>query len=207
MGEVMASCSQCDTPGFVQYGEVPLCIDHHLKLKQAEWYDFSKLAAWHNKLADDLAQSTGYVLGLPKYINIPPPPNVGGNLVLNNINITGSAIGMLNTGTIKNVGNIDASVTNFRVSGNEELADALRNFTQILVDTVDEPERNNISEHLAYLAAQAQAEPQQRSAALCKTILNAIGASAKTIPLLSQSWQTLRHYSRNFYSSATLTRR
>ena len=169
-----------------------MCIDHQLKLKQADWYDFAKLAAWHNKIADDIAVGTGYVLGPPKHINIPPPPNVGGNLVLNNINITGSAIGMLNTGTIKNVGNIDTSVTNFRATGNEELADALKDFTQLLVDTVDEPERNNISEHLAYLAAQAQAEPQQRSGSLCKTILNAVGTTVKTIPQLSQSWLALR---------------
>ena len=186
----MPSCSQCDTPAFVQRGKVPLCIRHELMLEQSEWIRFAMSAAYQNVLYQEAARGSGLP---PISIQIPPPPILGDELTLNNIKITNSAVGLVNTGTIKHIEHIDASVTTLGATGKDKLAEALRDFTQQLMDNDIEPNlRDEITEQIEYLAAQAQAEPRQRSLAICKWLLHGIRQTVQTIPQLVPAWLNLQ---------------
>jgi hypothetical protein len=57
------------------------------------------LAAFQNFLAAELDAGAGYLIQYPR-IEIPkPPPFIGGSLALNNINVSGSTIGAVDTGS------------------------------------------------------------------------------------------------------------
>ena len=102
-------------------------------MQQANYLNMTILASHQNWLAAEIESGTGYISPVPRIV-LPPPPFMGQNLTLNNINVSDSAVGGINTGTIQH---LDATVTLTRAGGNKELADALQEFTQALHDTQD----------------------------------------------------------------------
>ena len=189
----MTTCSQCNAPSVAEYaGGMQLCVEHHLMFQQAGWYLLAEAAALKNYFADQIAQSTGYLIP-PNYINIPQPPNMGDKLTLNHINITDSKVGVINTGIIKHVKHLDASITAFKVTGNDALANSLREFTQLLWDSELEPSvKEEVAQQLAFLAAQVQAEPGQRSVGIVKSILSGIKGAIGSIGPLVEAWAKLQ---------------
>ncbi len=93
-------CSQCDRPAIVRYGDLGLCVEYHLKMQQATYLQVSMLAADLNFLQAKMSVGTGGLIP-PTRVGIPPPPFIGDNFTLNNINVSGSTIGAINTGTIQ----------------------------------------------------------------------------------------------------------
>ena len=176
----------------MQYEAGPLCVEHHLKHQQASWFEFAKEAAVANYLADKIAQGTGYLLP-PNYINIPRPPSLGDTLTLNHINITGSKVGMVNTGIIKEVRNLDASISVFKSRGHNQLAESLREFTQLLWDSQLAPDvKEEIAQQLTYLAGQAQADPAQRSKGIVKSVLLGVQEMIGRVSVLAGAWSRLQ---------------
>ena len=189
----MANCNQCDTPEFVHYASGWLCIRHFLMLKQAEWFQFAQLAAWHNNIQESISRGTGYITGPPNLIKIPQPPTIGEGLTLNNIQISHSTVGLINTGTIKRVEHLDASVTTFSQTGKEELSQALREFVQLLVDSDISPDlREEIAQQLEFLTAEVQADPIQQRPAICKSLLDGVQRTIEKIPVLVEAWTSLQ---------------
>lgn len=68
---------------------------------------------------------------------------MGDSLTFNNIKMTDSNIGLLNTGTIEKIRSLDISVSILGDKGNEELAEAIKRFSQILVDCEIDPSIGN----------------------------------------------------------------
>jgi len=164
----MAKCNQCDKPA-VMGG---LCVDHYFKLQQAIYLQFSMVAAQFNVTQEYISAGTGGLMP-PKRIIIPPPPSLGDNYIFNNINVTESNIGAINTGT---AANIDASITIMQNQGNNDLAAAITELTQAIIDSkeIEQSTKNEIAEQLQFLVAQATAEPKIRSLGLVKGILTGI---------------------------------
>lgn len=186
------TCTQCDTPAIVQYGDQPLCVRHHLMVQQASWIQFAQSAAMLNEIKGQIAQGTGYIIP-PNYMQIPPPPSLGDNLTFNNIKVTDSSVGLINTGTIRRIEHLDASVTKFAATGKDELAESLRNFTQLLVDSsADQTIKEEIAQQVEYLVAQAQAEPAQRSTGIIKSVLGGIEQSTAMLTPLVKAWANLQ---------------
>ena len=186
------TCTQCETPAFVQYEGQPLCVRHHLMVQQASWIQFAQLAARLNEVKGQIAQGTGYILP-PNYIQIPPPPSLGDNLTFNNIKVTDSSVGLINTGTIRRIEHLDASVTTFAVRGKDELAECLQHFTQVLVDSeADQAVKEEIAQQVEYLVAQAQAEPSQRSVGIIKAVFEGIEKSTAMLTPLAKAWINLQ---------------
>ena len=188
----MPTCSQCSTPAFVQYEAGLLCVDHHLKHQQAAWYSFACAASVANHLSDEIAQGMGNILP-PNYIIIPKPPSMGDKLTLNHIDIKGSNVGMVNTGVIKHVSNLDASITVFKAAGQNELGESLRQFTQLLWSSELAPStKEEVAEQVALLAGQVQAEPLQRSRGIFKSVLRGVKETIGTAGTLAQAWYRLQ---------------
>lgn len=188
----MPNCSQCNTPAVFDYSGNPMCVRHHLMMQQAAWIQFAQSAAWLNFIEGQIAQGTGYILP-PNYISIPAPPRMGDNLTFNNINVTDSNVGMVNTGTIQKFEHLDASVSVFQQHGDDALAEALRDFTQRLWDGDLEPTlKEEIAQHVEYLAAQAQAEPERRSMGVARSVVRGVSETLRETASLAGAWTTLQ---------------
>ena len=183
------TCSQCDTPAMPGFW---LCVQHYLMFQQAQWLGFTQTAAIFNQMERQIAIGHGGLIP-PNYIEIPPPPSMGDNLTFNNINVTDSQVGLVNTGTIKRIQRLDASITIFAAKDNDELAEALKCFTQRLFDSEVAPSaKEEIAQQLEYLVAQAQAEPTQRSPGINKSVLAGIEQATATLEPLVKAWANLK---------------
>ena len=109
---------------------------------------------------------------------------MGENLTLNNITVTNSAIGGINTGTLEN---LDARVTLTIGKGEDALADALREFTQAIHDTeeLSSEAKNEVAEQLDFAMSQVGVEAKQRTPkGLAKSALGGIRAVVTDIGAL-----------------------
>lgn len=178
----MAKCSQCDKPAVL--GD--LCIDHYYKLQQAIYLQSSIAAAMHNFLAAQLDAGTGYLVHHARII-IPPLPSIGDNVTFNNINIDRSTVGAIN---LERVRNLDISIDIMQSHGDADLAVAIKELTQAIVDSkeVNNSIKDEINEQLEFLVAQATVEPQSRSIGLVKGVLAGIRSSISVAASLLAIW-------------------
>jgi len=178
----VAKCSQCDKPAVMD----DLCVDHYFKLQQAIYLQYSMLAAQYNVLEDQFSDGTGGIIP-PKRIKVHPLPSFGDNYTFNNISITESNVGAINTDS---AANIDASITIMKSQGNSDLAIAITELTQAIIDSreIEQATKNEIAEQLQFLVAQTTAEPSNRSLGLVKGILTGIRDTVSTAASLLVTW-------------------
>jgi hypothetical protein len=138
-GAVYMKCHQCTTPAFVtvaHFGQdVPLCLDCYSKLNIIQNAEFLRSAAMMNQALDDMdmmvpiAPSSGRipVKDLAKAMQKP-------SHVYNNIRVSNSQIGVLNTGDLAK---IDAVITMSNGSDVEALGQNLKDLTQAVIDSTE----------------------------------------------------------------------
>jgi hypothetical protein len=186
----MVVCSQCGRPAIVKIQEHPLCVDCNYKVQMAEWMRYEQYASHMNFLLDHAEAVTG-VYGVVNRMHIPPPPAIvqGGQMVFNNIRVSNSVIGVVNTGDVKS---IDSVVTTVKGKGDEKLAIALRDFTQAVLDTQDLPQenKNEVLSQLSFLSQQIVTEPKQAPSVM-RSILSGIERGIHTSASLVTMWPLL----------------
>jgi hypothetical protein len=162
-------CSQCDKPAF---GNSGLCVEYYLMAQQATYLHVYMLSKQLNYLTDELEAEDGGLVKFP-HIEMAPPPFIGNNLTLNNINVTKSTLGAINTGTIQN---LDAGITLMQSSGESEIAKAVQQLSQAIVDSneINASLKNEIAEQLEFLTAQILVEKQKRSIGTVRSVLSGI---------------------------------
>ena len=182
-------CTQCDKPAVVKYADSPLCVQHNLMMFQADYLQSAMLASMANTIADQIDAGTGYLTRASRVI-LPRPPFVGDTFTLNNINVSNSTVGVINSGTIQNLDNrIDLT----RAEGETDLASALQEFAQELHNSQDlaEEQANEIAEQLDFLLTQVGAKPEARTIGLAKSALSGIKATLAASPVLIGLWDKL----------------
>ena len=186
-----SGCTQCATTAIVNYDGSNLCVRHYLMMQQASWIEFAKIAAMLNHTESRLAASS--LFRVPNYITIPPPPSLGDTLTLNNIEVKESSVGIINTGTIKRIENLDASITLLMEGEKHELAKSLKCFTQLLLDSeIGHHTKEEIAQQTEYLSSQAQMEPAQRSMGMVRSLLKGIKETVGTASALAEAWSKLQ---------------
>ena len=111
----------------------------------------------------------------PRY-KVSSPVYYKGDLILNNINIQNSNVGVINTG---NVESIDVSLTFLKEQGNEEIAELIKILTKEIIKNKDivENQKNEILEQLAFITEQLSIPKEQRKTSILKTIFATIFTS------------------------------
>lgn len=185
-------CSQCARRAVVALDDIPLCVEHHLMMQQAAYLQASYVAAQFNVVAGELEAGMGHLMRVPR-MHLAPPPFMGPTVNMNNIKVTDSNIGLVNTGTLRNVQNIDASVTIARTRGHDELAQAIQEFTQAVVDNtdVDKAVKQQLAESLEFLTAQINAEPEHRSKRVANSVVRGMKDLLAGTAVASELWRTL----------------
>ena len=139
-------CSQCDRAAMFNYGGVGLCVDHYYKILQADYIRVSMLATHLNFIRGEIEAGVGGIVRLPKLV-MPPLPSAGDSWTFNNINVDRSTIGAINTGIVSN---LDAGISLMQSQGQDDLAAAIKELAQTIVDTkeISDSLKNEINEQL-----------------------------------------------------------
>jgi hypothetical protein len=187
-------CASCQNPAVLlvdlESGRIPLCLDCNLKFQQAEAIQQDQLIRAHNVLARQFDAA-----GLPGlYPTLPERPvqvlNLGG-ATLNNIKISNSNVGVVNTGTI---GKVDAAVTVMRQAGEADAATAIAKLTEAVLASVDasHEQKRSIVELLSVLSTEATAPKPIRRGAAMRAIAAEVSTLTQGVAALSQLWSQFR---------------
>ncbi|CAD7778527.1 hypothetical protein BLFGPEAP_02013 [Candidatus Methanoperedenaceae archaeon GB50] len=128
-----------------------------------------------NYLTAEIEAVGGLPRLFPRY-KVSSPVYYKGDLILNNINIQNSNVGVINTG---NVESIDVSLTFLKEQGNEEIAELIKILTKEIIKNKDivENQKNEILEQLAFITEQLSIPKEQRKTSILKTIFATIFTS------------------------------
>jgi len=131
------------------------------------------------------------VVGIPGVLPRYPEPRAviqTGGVTLNNIHVSDSEIGILNTGTIENV---DSTVTVLRNEGNKELASAVTVLSEAVIKSaqVADDQKNQILELLSSLSEEAVAPQEKRKLAVVKAVLAELTVLLGGVVSLAGLWE------------------
>jgi hypothetical protein len=197
----MIQCCQCDRIAIRRVqGGYPLCVYCFARYQQAvaesqqaNNEQLANLMAYQNYLVE----SKGAMAGLPRNwfptIRIPQPIRAtiqGGQTVNNILSIDRSVIGMLNTGQIRDVENININVSSLIDSGQTEVAQALKQLTEAVAGEkeISEEQRTELLDHLSELSNQAGLVPQARKLGIIKSVTIGFVTSLTGAGALAQLW-------------------
>ncbi len=138
-----------------------------------------RLADFCNSL-DKLQASLGEEVPPQKIVNevsammkeyIMPEQNI-----TTNINVSNSEIGVLNTGSIKDVQSIDASITTLKSQGDMEIGNAFKKLTEGIMndDILPQPDKAELLSNVKYLSEMAAKQQQERSPSVLKSVLRTV---------------------------------
>lgn len=180
-------CYQCGKPAMFKVGtkEIPLCLDCNLKLTQLSTMQLESNERMINFLSDEM----DYIVGLPTSgPRFPPRKSIyveGVNL--NNIKINNSTIGVLNTGNIESV---DVSVTSLQQSGDNQLAEAIKELTNAVVASTElqNDAKNQLIEIISVISAEATAPPERQRKGVVKVLTEQLKNILQISAQLTQIW-------------------
>lgn len=176
-----------------------LCVDCNAKVMAAERDRQAMLATAsdHNArminfLMGQMEATTG-LHGLYPRIQVPDPAPVvqTGPVNLHNINIDNSVVGALNTGTVQQ---LDVSISDIRTAGGQDLAEAIKDFTEAALaptTEIDDEERQRILEEMTFLTDEIKRPPEERKAGMARMVMQRLKETATTVTALSVAWQHL----------------
>ncbi len=187
-------CCQCGKiPALYQINGNPLCIDCAHKAEQIKYMQQAQYMQEMNHLSAEMESIVGIPDILPRY-EIPKPPPIiktQGGLTLNNIKVSQSVIGAINTG---NVQQIDVALTNIKNGGNDNAAQVIKQFTEAMLQekAIDNNLKNQIIEQLLFLASQASIPADRQKKSIINVLLENIKKGIEHVPTLLSLFEILK---------------
>lgn len=184
-------CHNCDKNAMYEVGpegqEASLCLDCYIRWQNAQLREQEMLERELNYLSAEMESISGIPGTLPRYPERQTVIHTGG-VTLNNIHVSNSEIGVLNTGTI---GNVDATVTVLRSAGNRELASAVATLSQAVIQSgqIANDSKNQILELLGALSEEAIAPKEKRKTSVAKALLSELSGILSGVGALAGLWQ------------------
>jgi len=174
-----------------------LCLDCYIRLRDMEIREQEMLARTINFVMGQLESAAGLPGLLPRF---PERPAViqGGGVTLNNINVSNSEIGVLNTGSIQNV---DSTLTVLRQEGNEELVSVLAQLSEAVIKSTQlaNDRKNEALELLSSLSEEAVAPKERRKLAVVKAVLAELATLLGGVAAVTGIWTTARTIVERFF--------
>jgi len=166
-----------------------LCLDCYFKFSQIQQREVENSERMVNYLSDQIASTVGMPPMGPRFPPRPQPVVVAGTK-LNNILVSNSVVGTINTGSI---GTVDQSISALVQVGTPELAEALKSLSEAVLQSNDltRNQRNEVIEALSVIAKEAVTPPEMRQNTVAQSMLeNAIKITslANDIGDVCQKW-------------------
>ena len=184
-------CSQCDKPALYAVGEpeVPLCLacyHTHSQIVQAE---LATMERHLNYLSDEMAMIAGLPPAGPRYPERRVVQMTGG-VTFNNIRMDRSTIGVLNTGSIGSIRDVDNAITILKQGDNPALGIAVEGLTEAVATNreLQREEKDQILEALSVLTKDAAAPKANRKPTVARTLLTHLDELIKRVPALLALW-------------------
>ena len=166
-------CRNCAKSAVYLVGEegqqLALCLDCYIRLRDLELRELDVLERESNFLIGHMEAISGVHGVLPRY---PERRMVvqSGAITLNNIHVTNSEIGVLNTGHVQT---IDSTLTVLKSEGHNALAAALQKLSEAVIRTGDltNNQKNDALELIGAMSEEVIAPPPKRKLAVVKAML------------------------------------
>jgi hypothetical protein len=168
---------------------IPLCLDCYLKYSQVTQAEVENRERHLNYLEDEMAYMVGMQPTGPRFPPRPRPVVIAGAR-MQNINVSNSVVGTINTGSI---GVVDQSISALVQTGEAELANAVKALSEAVLSSADltSNRKNELIETLSVVAAEAAAPKERRRSSVARALLdNAIKVTgfANDIADVCQKW-------------------
>jgi hypothetical protein len=177
----------------VAKGQLPLCVDCHLKFQRALAIQAESSARLMNYLRGAAAFSVG--LGPPPTMET--SPFIGAETVnVGNVSVTNSSVGVINTGAIETV---NLAVEQLQGAGGATVAEALKGLANAISSATDltDQKKKEALELLGSIASEAAVPEGSRKVAVVKAVLSQIptvvsgaasvaDAMGKWVPIVSK---------------------
>ena len=181
-----ALCSQCGKPALAEVSGKLLCLDCAQRWDELISAPIERQANLLNVLAGFAEMHTGF-----------PMPRLQmsrtnrGPITLNNIHVANSVVGSINTGEIDK---LNLVMSHMRVAGQEELAKALQEFTQAVIDSHEMPadDKNSALEYLSFLASQSTLPTEERQPAVAKAVIPTLERTITRAGAIASLWSALK---------------
>lgn len=124
-----------------------------------------------------LQQAEGMSVGPPGFLGRIAVPQmsetVKRDITLNNITIDRSTIGILNTGLMQEIQQIDVNISKLEQTSQTEIAEALAGLTQAIASSgqISDKQRSELIQQLNELSDQALLAPNQRKTGVIRAIV------------------------------------
>jgi hypothetical protein len=188
----MNKCCYCDKIAAYRIGgsesELLLCLDCRLKLEHANALEFQRTVQQLNFVAAAFEATSGLPGLVPRIPTPQVPPLQVGSMNVNNFNVDNSVVGVLNAGSIQSVNN---AITVLRQHGSDNVANAIADFTQRLVDSteVDNDTKNRVVEILSAVAEEVAKPETERRRGVIRPLLNEVSTAVSGLADLTQLWR------------------
>jgi len=196
-------CSQCENEAFFTVGEedkqAPLCIDHYTKFFNVIKQRDIMLKQEMNWLEDYMQYTIGLSPSPPRYDVTQVHSTINtGDVVLNNISVDRSVIGVVNTG---NVEKIDSAITIMKESGEEELSVAIQSLSEAVLTNqeADSEVKKEILDILSVLSSQAVMPTDSRNSSAMQILIKRLGNLVNSIKTLGGIWDTVSQFIENAF--------
>lgn len=188
-------CYNCEKPAMFIVGpegqQFPLCLDCRLKYIQTIVIQNDQLERTMNYLTAQMESVAGTPGLLPRFPQREVKILQGGNVTLNNISVSNSAIGVLNTGNLEIV---DSAISVLKSDPQtKDISDAIKKITNSIVGAQDlKPEKKNEAiEILSVVASEATAPRDKRKVAVVNRLLKHFPTLVQTSAAVIQIWQAV----------------
>ena len=169
--------------------DIPLCLNCYSQYSQNNQAEMEANERMINYLSDQMSFSVGLPPMGPRFPEPPQPIQISG-VKLNNIHVSNSVIGTINTGTI---GTVDQTISALIQLGEPTLAEGIKSLTEAVIGSSDlsENQKNELVEILGAVASEAATPKEERKNLVVKTLLDRgeqILALANDITDVGQKW-------------------
>ncbi len=186
-------CRECSKPttfAIERNGEqVPLCLDCNLKLQALQRQQLEEYERAMNYAVGQAEVAMGMPGLLPRFPPRERPVALHtGDLVTHNLTVSGSSIGVLNSGYI---GSVDSAIGALYSTGEQNVADALKSFTDALLvlEDVRADQKNELLELLSMISAEATVPPKNRRKLAMRSLLAEVCAICSGVASLAALYE------------------
>lgn len=176
-------CCQCANVAIFGYpadqGDIPLCLNCALKYQALLDAQAENIERHINFLEESIERTVGIPGLAQRFPPRSPRAVLGGPVTLHHVNVTGSNVGVVNTGTI---GTIDNAVGALKDEGKQGAAEAITKLTEAVAAAPDlsPDDKQKVLEALSVISAEAIAPPEARRKSTVMTLLKDVAVVVGT---------------------------
>ncbi|MFD0588675.1 hypothetical protein ACFQZE_11720 [Paenibacillus sp. GCM10027627] len=181
------SCSQCGNQPMYQFQGHLLCLSCYERVHQIEQENLHNLFIMHNRAAASMENALG-MTGMVARYNVPTPNVFSGNI--NDIKISNSTVGSVNTGRIENLNN---TMNNINVPNSEEFLNRIKEFVEaVLSSEMTDTAKNEIVEQVDTILAEVNSPSEKKKPGVIRVLVDNIKDSLTVGNGLYTMWDNIQ---------------